>query len=93
MAKRKTITIEINGEPYETIFDKKGVQRFPKSKLITHLVDSSQVDLNRLSRDFQEGKFSKREYMQFYRDIGYSVCGYMDVFPNLKVENPLWDKT
>jgi len=60
--------------------DEEGVQRFPQNGLHKHLVDTNQVDLDRLGSDFQEGKFTLEEYAGFYRGIGYSVCSYMDIF-------------
>ena len=38
-----------------------------------------------------KGNFTKEEYMQFNRDLDYNICGFTDLFPNLEIENPLWN--
>ena len=37
-------------------------------------------DLNTLWGDFHNKKFSINEMMQWYREIGYSLCGFVDVW-------------
>ena len=37
-------------------------------------------DINTLWKEYFEGKFTMDEMMQFYREIGYSLCGYVDVW-------------
>ena len=37
-------------------------------------------NLNDMAVAFARGQFSLEEYMQFYRDIGCSLCGFIDVF-------------
>jgi hypothetical protein len=37
-------------------------------------------DLNTLWVEYSNGKFAMDEMMQFYREIGYSLCGYVDVW-------------
>lgn len=75
------------------IIDDKGVRRFPANSLYRHLVNIKQVDLNRLCLDYQKGKFTKEEYMDFYRGIGYSVCGFAEIFgDDVDIENPVWGK-
>lgn len=37
-------------------------------------------DINTLWMEYHEGKFSMDDMMQFYREIGYSLCGYVDVW-------------
>ena len=93
--KSKNIEVKIDGVVYQSIIAKNGVQRFSYNKLYRHLVDSGQVDLNKLSRDYQEKKFTLKEYMEFYRGLGYSVCGYLDIFRDKikEIEYLEWDKS
>ncbi len=86
------LEVKIDGKHYRTVIDEQGVQRFPVNSLYSHLVDTKQIDINRLSIDYQNGRFSRDEYMKFYRGIGYSVCGFSEVFGDAEIENPLWDK-
>lgn len=37
-------------------------------------------DINTLWEEYFKGKFTMEEMMQFYREIGYSLCGYVDVW-------------
>lgn len=92
--KRRTIEVEIDGKIYPTVIDKHGVQIFPQNSLCRYLVDSKQIDLDKLALDYEKRRFSLNDYMQFYRDIGYSVCGYLGIFGReiRKIKNPLWDK-
>lgn len=89
--KKKNIEVIIDGKPYRTVIDKKGVQRFSVNSLYRHLVDSGQVDLNKLCRDYQEGKFLLKEYMEFNRGLGCSLYGYLDMFGNeiKEIKNPI----
>ncbi len=60
--------------------DKDGVLRFKQNELLRHVTDTS-LDLNALSVAFENGEFSGDEYMRFYQDIGYSLCGFCECFP------------
>lgn len=94
------IKIKVNGLSYDTVVAN-NVQRFPVNQLIRHLVDTKQVDLNNLCIDYQKGKFTLEEYQQFYMGMGYSVCGFEEIFgvnsgflakkDKAEIENPLWD--
>lgn len=64
----------------KTHTDEHGVLRYKKNKLICWLYDTLQIDMNVLWIAYQEGLFSREEFQQFYRDIGYSVDGYRDVW-------------
>lgn len=95
-----TIIVTVNGKEYTTIIDKNNVQRFHTNALIRHLVSSKQVDLNTLCIDLQKGKFTLNEYQQFYMGMGYSVCGFDEIFglnsllteeDKAIIENPLWN--
>ncbi len=95
----QVIKVKINGKEYDTIIDTDNVQRFPINKLIRHLVDTKQVDLNNLCIDCEKGKFTLHEYQEFYMGMGYSICGFDEIFgingnleesQQAKIENPLW---
>jgi hypothetical protein len=86
------LEVRINGKPYRTVIDDQGLQRFPVNKLYRHLVDTKQIDLQRLAIDYESGRFSKDELMEFYIGIGYSVPGFSEIFKDVEIENPLWDK-
>lgn len=97
-----SVKIKINGREFETIIDENGTQRFPNNNLVRHLVDSKQIDLNNLCIDYQKGKFTLEEYQEFYRGLGYYVCGFDEIFgwsgscnieeaKRVEIENPLWD--
>lgn len=84
--------IKVNGKEYETAFDSEGVQRFKKNSTICFLVDSGQVNLNKLSiYCYLYDKFSYIDYMEFIMQTGYSVSGFADLFPDAEIENPLWE--
>ena len=95
------ITIKINGIEFETFIDDDNVQRFPSKNFARYIGDN--INLNKLWKDFWEKKlFSLDELQQFYRDMGYSVGGFDEVFGisgtrnfkgkgEVKIENPLWD--
>lgn len=54
------------------------VYRFQANKLFDWV--SSQISLNDMREAFLEGKFDIKEYVYFYMDIGYSLCGFEDVW-------------
>ncbi len=56
------------------------VLRFRENALTRHLVDAGMVDLNRLAVDYQNGKFSIDDAMEFWQGLGYSLCGFLDIF-------------
>lgn len=98
------VTIKINGKEIETVIDKGGVQRLPSNRIFRYLIcdggsykksdgfNLAKFDLNALWIDMHNKKYTKVEVRQLYQNIGYSVCGYAEVFPRDKIENPLWDK-
>ena len=91
------IMVKINGKEYTTVIDSDGVQRFKANSIVRHIVDRY-VDLNDLWLDFNHSKnMIIEDMMLFYADMGYSVCGFLDIFnsekvPNLEINNPLWEK-
>lgn len=64
------------------------VLRFKANPIVRLIVDMQWVDLNQLSRmvgnmDSPEIRLGIRA---FYRDMGYSLCGYLDIFGEILTE-------
>src|SRR4051794_6242681 len=55
------------------------VWRWRRSELARQLCDTV-VDLNGLWLDLCHGRVPLEDVMGFYADIGYSLCGYAEVF-------------
>lgn len=65
---------------HRIVEDEHGVYRYEKNKLIDWLFQTGKVDLNAMRVAYCHGAFSREEYMQFYRDMGYSLTGFEEVF-------------
>lgn len=92
--------IKIDGNMVQTYMTG-DVQRLPCNKHLNNLIhfESSDIyqnvrilDLNNLCFISQMNKDVEETRIWLYQRIGYSVCGYAEVFPNAKIENPLWNK-
>ena len=63
-----------------------GVYRFKENSLVCWLTtpvpptDNVLVDLNLLYIAYDRGAFTLEDYMAFYRDMGYSLCGFIEIF-------------
>ena len=90
------IMIKIDGKKIQTIIGDDDVQRLPHNKVLGYLVrgqeDGKTFDLNKLWIMHGHGLFSDEDIRFVYQNIGYSVCGYAEVFEDDKIENPVWDK-
>lgn len=67
------------------IEDVDGVWRWQSNKLIRLITNHENytvgmVDLNCLWAAFYDGKFTCEELMKFYMGMGYSLCGFGEVF-------------
>lgn len=62
------------------IEDDDGTYRFQGDPLIRDLVTTKRVDLNQMCIDFQRGLLPLESYMAFYRGLGYSLSGFVEVF-------------
>ncbi len=69
-------TAELGGHPI--VRDADGTLRFKANPLVRWLCD--QIDLNKMWLAFGQGAFSETAFMQFYRDIGYSLGGFEEVW-------------
>lgn len=97
-------TILVDGAPVETYIDEYGTQRFRQNGVIDWLFRSGQVSLNQLWMDYytnSEADFSREALIEFYMALGYSICGFDEIFgPGSSFEsnggdpaeiiNPLW---
>lgn len=54
-----------------------GVERFKQNAIVRYLLENGPDDLNYLATI----PFSLEDRKQFYQLIGYSVCGFCDLFP------------
>jgi hypothetical protein len=63
---------------YRKETDSHGVIRYKKKPIMRWLANN--VDLNKMWIAYYEGEFSKKEFKQFYRDMGYSESGYSEVW-------------
>jgi hypothetical protein len=77
-------TVMVSGKSFPTVIDEQGVQRFKMNAAVRWCVDH--VSLNAL----WIAGLPKNDVRALYRMMGYSVCGYADVFPGDKIENPTW---
>ena len=67
-------------QDHEVIEDKAGTYRWKPNKLMEHLYENHPNQMNSLVRDYHNGKFTTEEFMRFYRDTGYSLSGYEEVW-------------
>ena len=84
------IHVLVNGNPVPTMIDEDGVQRFIANGVVVHLLDQKAIDLNLLMLDANAGKFTLQDYQMFFMAMGYDIDGFVDMFPDAKVLNPLW---
>lgn len=73
---------------YGDLFDKfpnhpvvleRGVLRWKSNSLMCWLGDTY-TPYNAMAIAYQRKQFSIEDYMKFYRDIGYSLCGFAEIF-------------
>lgn len=92
------IVVMVDGVAYPThIID--GVQRFIRNKAIRRAVDLLEYGLNTLMLEACEGKIPKIDFMEFHMLMGYSVCGFAEIFPSydderfgpVEIINPVWE--
>jgi len=88
------ITVKVNGKPVETFIDKNGIQRFTHNKIITYLTRGNQewFNMNALWDMVDMGMFTMDEARLIYQNNGYDLGGYLEIFEDDKIENPLEKK-
>lgn len=64
-----------------------GVARFVADPVISLIHSTGRIDLNSLwlSVDLDDQRMRK-SLRRFYRDLGYSLCGYLEVFGEMLTE-------
>lgn len=78
-------TVIINGKSYEIITDDDGKQRFKGNRLVRHLIDTHPIiDFNYIWDLVDNDMITRGELMDFYASIGYSVNGFVELFPELE---------
>lgn len=101
------ITVLVGGQPYETVIDERGTQRFvenPSNALVCRLRNRTDgrparpgadvADLNEMSMRYRRGEFTQREYAEMNMALGYSVDGFYELssFEDMDIDNPLDDE-
>jgi len=83
----------INRKRYPTVLVEK-VQRFPANRIIRDLVDVARdgrkMDLNEIVIRAAHGAYCKEEMHELYRLMGYSVCGFSEVFEDDLIGSSMW---
>lgn len=86
----------VNGVKYDTVLVG-GVQRFRANRIVRDLVNAAcegkKLDLNEIALRAARGGYSKAEMQELYRLMGYSVCGFSEVFESDKIDSSLWKHT
>ena len=71
----------VDGIVYPTFLGHGDVRRFHKRPIIDYLFrNSKNMNMDALWGLYESGMFEKHDFMQFYMDIGYSVCGFIEVW-------------
>lgn len=87
---------KINGVKYDTVLVDK-VQRFQENRIIRDLVDAAKdgkkLNLNDIAVRAAQGAYCKAEMHELHRLIGYSVCGFSEVFEDDKIDSSMWKPT
>ncbi len=63
---------------HPVIRDEQGVIRYQVNPLVEYLHEH--VSMNDMVLLYQRGAWSQEQFMQFYRDIGYSLSGFNEVW-------------
>lgn len=88
------ILIEIGGMEVLTTIDEHGIQRLPKNGFLINMIDRGILDLNKIVLMYNNGQIPFSQLLDFYLNIGYSVCGFSDlsIFADLEIINPVWEE-
>jgi hypothetical protein len=83
----------INRKRYPTVTVDR-VQRFRANRIVRDLLDAARdghkLDMNMIIVRAAHGDYCKEEMHELYRLIGYSVCGFSEVFEGDSVGSDLW---
>ncbi len=88
------VIVKLNGREFISYIDNKLVQRFKTNSIVNDIFDEYNVDLNKLYINFQNRKYTEKEWLEFYTMINYSVSGFssLEDFQDVEIENPLWEE-
>jgi len=64
----------------EAIYDGDQVLRFKQNRIVRFLLEMGTHDMNDIVKLASFDFFTREELKEFYQMIGYSLCGYCDVF-------------
>jgi len=65
---------------HSIIRDEDGTYRYKRNRLVVYLFMKSGLDVNHLVDLAENEMVSAEELMQFYRDKGYTLCGFEEIF-------------
>jgi hypothetical protein len=71
---------DLPAQAHPMVRDEDGRARFRGDPVIGALIDRQAVDLNYLWGRLGAGDFEETDLRRFYRDMGYSLGGYSEVF-------------
>lgn len=76
----------VGGQKYDTFIDPTRVHRFVPNMLLKHLAGNGGYNIVQLEQDYLQGKFSRREFLEFLMGIGIPIheLASMLVFQNLE---------
>lgn len=95
------VTILVDGMARLTFIDESGIQRFAVNGVVSHLISTSTIDMNKLFLAFQQEQFDAWDYQEFCMSTGYTVEAFNEMFgpgstweslghPSVEIINPLW---
>jgi hypothetical protein len=76
--KKNYADVPLNGHP--VILDAEGTLRFKPNLALVWVREHSAVNMNDIWDACAAGRFPAEDLVQFYRDIGYSLCGFVEVW-------------
>lgn len=62
------------------VVDDNGVYRYKANGVTNWLYENKCIDLNKVWLAYGRCMFSLEDFMQFYRDLGYSLGGFEELF-------------
>ncbi len=95
------VCVLIDGEPYTTVIDDHGTQRFIQNDVIDHMFQIGMIDLTKVYIEVLTQKLDEVDYMRLHMSLGFSVSGFMEKFgpggswedngrEPVTLINPLW---
>lgn len=70
----------------EIITDASGEKCFEKNNIVIALLRTGKLDLNDIWALFNDDMFTKKDLLDFYQLIGYTLKGYVELFPFENIE-------